>query len=84
MLERRLGLHLNSTGKVLWAHENWDTLKPLIEKRRLEKGEHLLTAYHRVTKEMFLALGERRKVWITKAKQLKSGTASIETRAQYV
>ena len=33
---------------------------------------------------MFLELGEDRKVWITKAKQLKAGTASIQTKARYV
>lgn len=72
------------SGRIIWAHENWETLKPIIEKRRLEHREHLLTAYQRVTKVMFAALGERRKVWIAKASQLKAGTASIETRARQV
>lgn len=79
---KKFGLLKKITGRILWAHENWDTVKPIIEKRRLEHGEHLLTAYQRVTKEMFLALGERRKLWATKASQLKAGTASIETKAR--
>ena len=80
---KKFGLMKKITGRILWAHENWDTVKPIIEKRRIEHREHLLTAYQRVTKEMFLALGDDRKVWITKARQLKAGTASIQTKARY-
>ena len=80
---KKFGLAKKITGKVLWAHANWESVKPLIERRRLERNEHFLTAYHHVTKEMFLALGDDRKVWITKARQLKAGTASIQTKARY-
>ena len=79
---KKFGIIKKITGRILWANANWELLKPLIDARRLEAREHLLTAYHRVTKQRFNALGDDRLVWNTKAKQLKAGTASLQTKAR--
>ena len=79
---KKFGIIKKISGRILWANAHWDTVKPLIDARRLEAREHLLTAYHNVTKRLFNALGDQRETWNTKAKQLRAGTASLNTKAR--